>query len=135
MNKLIFLFLLVPSISLASPLDILDANGNFDGRFGRNSSEEGDTSEISFDMTQGVRLVGAPWIEPYLGFSKYQQLDVVNTEWLSMGIRNKTFLPPFTFGLEYRSVVEPIDSPNPHIIVGYVSAYKEWNLKKAVGEQ
>lgn len=126
--SLIFMFLAVGP-SFAGPLDILDAVGNFDGRFGRTSSYQNTNSEISFDMSQGVRFVGAPWIEPYIGFTKYQQLESTNTEWLAFGVKNRTFLAPFTFGFEYRDVVEPTDASPNNLLVGYISVYKDWNLK------
>ena len=126
----IFILCLLSSTCFASPLDILDAKGNFDGRFGRTSSAENISSEISFDVSQGIRFVGAPWVEPYIGFTKYQQFDANNIEWLSFGIKNKTFLPPFTFGVEYRNIVEPLDTAPSNLTVGYISIYKDWNLIK-----
>lgn len=132
MKNLIFplLIILVTGTCFAGPLDILDASGNFDGRFGHTSSSDASSSEISFDMSQGVRFSGAPWIEPYIGFTKYQQLNIANTEWISMGLKNKSFLPPFTFGIEYRNIIEPSDSPSSNLTVAYVSVYKDWNLKE-----
>lgn len=125
----LLILLLISSPLLAGPLDILDAKGSFDGRFGRTSTYDGTTREISLDISQGVRFAGAPFVEPYVGFSKYQQLEATSTEWISMGIKNKTFLPPFTFGFEYRDIVEPTENPNSYMIIGYVSIYHEWNLK------
>lgn len=126
MNK-ILAFLLISTPLFAGPLDILDMKGNMDGRFERVSNA--DNFNMSMDITQGVRFVGAPWIEPYLSFSKYQQITIANTENTSIGLRNKTFIPPLTFGLEYRSIMEPADQINPHMWVGYISVYKEWDLK------
>lgn len=122
----ILILLLISSPLFAGPLDILDMKGNMDGRFERVSSQN--NFNMSMDITQGVRFQGAPWIEPYLSFSKYQQLDVANIENMAMGIRNKTFIPPITFGLEYRNVMEPADEITPHMWVGYISVYKEWDL-------
>jgi hypothetical protein len=125
MKKILFL-LLISSPLVAGPLDILDMKGNMDGRFERDS----DISNInmSMDITQGVRFVGAPWVEPYLSFSKFQQINIANTEYIAMGARNKTFIPPLTFGLEYRNIMEPINQPNAYMWVGYVSVYKEWDF-------
>lgn len=125
--KKLFLILLISSPLFAGPLDILDMKGNMDGRFDRVSTQ--DNFNMSMDITQGVRFVGAPWIEPYLSFSKFQQIDVANIENMSMGVRNKTFIPPLTFGLEYRNIMEPADEPISHMWVGYISVYKEWDLK------
>lgn len=119
--------LLISSPLFAGSLDILDMKGNMDGRFERVSTQ--DNYNMSMDITQGVRFVGAPWIEPYLSFTKYQQIDIANTENMAMGIRNKTFIPPLTFGLEYRNMMEPADEVYPHMWVGYISVYKEWDLR------
>lgn len=125
-----FILLFLTSTCFAGPLDILDAGGNLDGRFGRTSSAESTNSEISLEVSQGIRFVGAPWIEPYIGFTKYEQFDASNTEWVSFGVKNKTFLPPFTFGIEYRSMLAYAESTPSNFTVAYVSVYKEWNLIK-----
>ena len=125
--KKILIFLLISSPLFAGPLDILDMKGSMDGRFDKVSNA--DNFNMSMDITQGVRFQGAPWVEPYLSFSKYQQLNIANTENMSMGLRNKTFIPPFTFGIEYRNIMEPADQIDPHMWVGYISVYKDWDLK------
>lgn len=127
MKKLLALLFLVSSPLFVGPLDILDMRGYLDGRFDKASNV--DNFNMSMDISQGVRFVGAPWIEPYLSFSKFQQIDVANIENMSMGLRNKTFIPPLTFGIEYRNIMEPAEEPTSHMWVGYVSVYKEWDLK------
>ncbi len=131
MIKKLFFLLLVPCLAHAGALDILDAQGEFDTRMGQEhfSADNSTVNNITMNVQQGVRFKGAPWIEPYMGFNKAQALYVVggNTESLYAGFRNKTFLPPFQFGMEYRSTIVP-DDPSIKSIVGYVSVYKDWNL-------
>jgi len=127
------LLLLLTCLAFAGPLDILDAKGEFGGRFGQEYFEADGSiaNNIIFNVTQGVRFQGAPWIEPYIGFNKAQAVFITggNTESLYGGVRNKTWLAPLQFGVEYRSTVVPQD-PAIRSVVGYVSVYKGWDLNK-----
>jgi len=131
-KKLLFL-LLVPCLVHAGPLDILDATAEFGGRFGQEyfQADGSIDNNIIFNFDQGIRFVGAPWIEPYVGFNKAQAVFILggNTESLYGGVRNKTFLPPFEFGMEYRSTLVP-NNPSIKSVVGYVSVYKSVDLHK-----
>lgn len=131
--KTLILLMLLSSVAYAGPLDILDAQGEVGGRFGQEyfGGDMGFASNIIFNVSQGVRFQGAPWIEPYVGFNKAQAAFIIgeNTESLYGGIRNKTWLAPLTFGVEYRSTVLP-DDPSIKSVVGYVAVYKSWDLNK-----
>lgn len=121
------------SVAFAAPLDILDANLDLGARVGQEyfQADGSIDNNIIMNVTQGVRFEGAPWIEPYVGFNKAQAVFILggNTESLYGGVRNKTFLPPFEFGMEYRSTIVP-DSPSIKSIVGYVAFYKTIDLHK-----
>lgn len=133
MFKKLLLLLLLSSTVHAGPLDILDAKGEFGGRFGQEYFEADGSvaNNIIFNVSQGVRFQGAPWIEPYIGFNKAQAVFITggNTESLYGGLRNKTFLAPFVFGAEYRSTVVP-QNPAIRSVVGYVAVYQGWDLRR-----
>lgn len=138
MIKRILALLLLASVVHAGPLDILDAQGEFDTRFGQEHfiADGSTVNNITMNVQQGVRFKGAPWIEPYVGYNKAQALYIVggNTESVYGGFRNKTFLPPMQFGAEYRSTIVP-DNPSIKSIVGYISVYKDWNLLNKGGDK
>lgn len=131
--KILIALMLLSSLAYAGPLDILDAKGEFGGRFGQEYFQADGSVEnnIIFNVTQGVRFKAAPWIEPYVGFNKAQAVFILgnNTESLYGGIRNKTWLAPLQFGMEYRSTVVP-SNPAIRSVVGYVSVYEGWDLNK-----
>lgn len=130
-KKLVALLFLSTMVH-AGPLDILDAKGSVGGRFGQEYFGGSEVvSNIIFNVDQGVRFEGAPWIEPYIGFNKAQAAFIVgeNTESLYGGVRNKTWLAPLQFGVEYRSTVLP-DDPSIKSVVGYVAVYQGWDLHK-----
>ena len=127
--------MLIPCLVHAGPLDILDANLDLGARVGQEyfQADGSVTNNIIMNVTQGIRFEGAPWVEPYIGFNKAQAIFILggNTESLYGGVRNRTFLPSFQFGMEYRSTIVP-DSPSIKSIVGYVAFYKTIDLHKEI---
>jgi len=76
--KLFLALMLLSTLAYTGPLDILDAKGEFGGRFGQEYFEADGSiaNNIIFNVTQGVRFQGAPWIEPYIGFNKAQTVFI-----------------------------------------------------------
>lgn len=132
--KLLLALMFLSSVAYAGPLDLLDARGNVTARVGQEYFQADGSlyNNIILVVDQGIRFQGAPWIEPYVGYNKAQATYIVgsgNTESLWGGIRNTTFLPNVTVGLEYRSTIVP-DNPSIKSMVGYVQLHKGWDLLK-----
>ena len=131
-KKILITLLFLSSVAYAGPLDILDATGGFDARMGQEYFQADGSiyNNLVMNMYQGVRFEAAPWIEPYVGFNKAQATYILggDTESLYGGVKNKTWLAPFVFGLEYRSTVIPND-PSVKSVVGYVAVHNNWDLR------
>ena len=133
--SLVFLPILLAApagVSFAGPLDILDAPGSVWGRIDEGywpSTGGNGVSHIQFEAEQGIRFIKAPWIEPYVSFSKWQETGITDTNWFAAGVKNNTWLPPFTFGLEYQDYIWSSYQPSGNqLYVAYISVFKDWNL-------
>lgn len=121
-------------LDAVNSLDILDAKGEINGRFGQEYFQQDSSisNNITMSVLQGIRFKQAQFVEPYIGFNKAQATYIAgsgNTESVWGGVRVRDFLPPLMFGVEYRSTVEP-SNPSIKSVVGYVQFHQGWDLWK-----
>lgn len=133
MKTWIAILLILSSGSVwASPLDIIyDAPGSFWGRADASPDSSSDLTHTQFQIEQGFRLDHMKWLTWYGAFNWWQQVSVSKSGYWAAGVKNTTWIPHFTIGVEEEGYVisQPPTTDN-HILVGYISASLDWNLKK-----
>ena len=131
MNKLLVgILLLVASSAYAGPLDIFyDAPGSFWGRIDASPDADNNVTHTQFNVEQGLRFEHLKWLTWYGAFTWWQDVSVAKNGYAAAGVKNTTWIPHFTVGIEEEWVIisEPPASTNQHYVVGYISASVDWN--------
>lgn len=130
------LLLLVAGPVFAGPLDIVyDLPGSFWGRANASPETTPSVFSASFQAEQGIRFEHMKWVTFYANFTYWETASVAESNYYSYGIKNTTWLAPFTIGFERQNYIwsnpmpDQVGQPD-HLWVGYISIYKDWNLKR-----
>lgn len=134
MKRLVLAILLLSvSSTYAGPLDLIyDAPGSFWGRVDASPNSSTDLTHTQFQLEQGFRFEHLTWLTWYGAFTWWQQVDVSQSGYWSAGVKNTTWIPHITIGIEEQGYVisEPTPVVDSTIIVGYISASLDWNLMR-----
>jgi hypothetical protein len=127
--------LLLVGVALASPLDLIyDAPGNFWGKID-GSPTNGAADHVQFEAQQGIRFEHLTWLTWYTGMNWWEQVGTSRSNFWSYGVKNTTWIPNLTLGIEEQNYVYSNPVIVNNALVGYVALNLDWNLKKGHGDE
>jgi hypothetical protein len=116
-------------VSFASPLDLIyDAPGSLWAKADA-SVNSSDANHVQFEALQGVRFDHLTWLTWYVSMNWWEQIGISKTNYWAYGVKNDTFIPHLTFGLEEENYVFSTQPAPINALVGYASCNFDWNLK------
>lgn len=135
MKKFLLATLLLSAVSAhASPLDLIyDLPGSFWGRIDTSPSTEEHLTHVQFQVEQGLRFQHVKWLTFYASYTGYQQQQdsfTAKSNYYSYGVKNTTWIPHLTLGVEEQNYIMSTSVLEYHELVAYASAYFDWNLKR-----
>lgn len=103
--------------------------GSFDYKTNSSSKLDLGLGRGQGNIEQGVELSDFPHLTAYGALTVYEPVHNTKEEYLSVGLKNKTLLRPFQFGIErrYPQYISQYPTRAGEYVV-FISVWKEWNL-------